>query len=413
MLAAREHVFRTHDIDSVAQLRARHAEGRVPELAAADVVVLVDGYGQLRADFPELEDAFVAVMQRAATFGIHLVLGLTRWSDLRMAHQSLVGTRVELRLNDPSESSIDRKLSATISPDTPGRVLLDDKRFAHVALPVLDVVPDEEVGEELERLAARTAASWSGPAAAPIRLLPGVVRPDDLPDRFDEPDAVPIGLRQDTMDAALWELLGDDQHLLVLGDARSGKSTLLRTIAAGLQDRFTSDEVTIAVVDVRGHVPAVVGDDYLAAHARTAQHARGLATSIAAELEKRPARDAATRATEPRIVLLVDDHDVIAAGGADPLEPLLPYLPSARDLKLHLVVARPVAGAGRALYTRSLQVTRDTGGSTLVLSGERSEGPLVGRVHAERFPPGRGRFVRRGANPFIVQVAQTVPPEDG
>ncbi|MBO9556324.1 type VII secretion protein EccCa [Cellulomonas sp.] len=412
MLAAREHAFRTHGIDSVAQLRARHAEGRVPELAAADVVVLVDGYGQLRSDFPELEDAFVAVMQRAATFGIHLVLGLTRWSDLRMAHQSLVGTRVELRLNDPAESSVDRKLSATISPDTPGRVLLDDKRFAHVALPVLDVVPDDEVGEELERLAARTAASWSGPGAAPIRLLPAVVHPSDLPDRFDEPDTVPIGLRQDTMDAALWELLSDDQHLLVLGDARSGKSTLLRTIAVGLQDRFTSDEVTIAVVDVRGHVPAVVGDDYLAAHARTAQHARGLATSIAAELDKRPGRDPATRAKEPRIVLLVDDHDVVAAGGADPLEPLLPYLPSARDLKLHLVVTRPVAGAGRALYTRSLQVTRDTGGSTLVLSGERSEGPLVGRVHAERFPPGRGRFVRRGVNPFIVQVAETPLPED-
>ncbi|WP_421741758.1 hypothetical protein [Cellulomonas sp.] len=96
---------------------------------------------------------FVAILQSAASYGMHLVLGLTRWSELRMAHQSLFGTRLELRLNDPSESSIDRRLSETISDQAPGRVLLDDKRFAQVALPVLDVVPDDDVGAELELLA--------------------------------------------------------------------------------------------------------------------------------------------------------------------------------------------------------------------------------------------------------------------
>ncbi|MFS0701950.1 type VII secretion protein EccCa [Cellulomonas sp. 179-A 4D5 NHS] len=407
MLALREQVFKARSIDSMAQLRVQHAAGRVPELDAADVVLLVDGYGQIRQDFEELEGAFVDLMLRAAGFGIHLVLGMTRWSELRMGHQALVGTRVELRLNDPAESSIDRKLSSTISVDTPGRVLLDSKNFAHVALPVLDVVPDEAVGDELEALARRTAQSWSGPAAAPIRLLPLHVDPAELPDAFDEPDVVPIGLRQDTMEAALWDFAGDDQHLLVLGDARSGKSTLLRTIARGLQARFSSDELAIAVVDVRGHVPGVIEDDYLAAHARNAAQARGLAASIAAELEKRPTRDAEQRAKEPRIVVLVDDHDIVAAGGDDPLAPLLPYMPSARDLGLHVVLTRPVAGASRAMYTQVIQTTRDTGGSVLLMSGERSEGQVVGRLYPERFPPGRGRFVRRGVAPYVVQVAAT------
>ncbi len=31
----------------------------------------------------------------------------------------------------------------------------------------------------------------------------------------------------------------------------------------------------------------------------------------------------------------------------------------------------------------------------------------MGRTYAERFPPGRGRFVRRGTPPHIVQVAFT------
>jgi len=199
-----------------------------------------------------LEDPFVDIMVRAASFGLHCVLGMTRWSELRMGHQALFGTRVELRLNDPAESSIDRKLSSLLSADTPGRVLLDSKRFAQVALPVRELVPDDEVGDELEALAGRTAMAWAGRRAAPIRLLPLRLSPDELPDEFDEPDVVPIGRRQDTMDFAFWELAGADQHLLVLGDADSGKSTLLRTIASGLMTRFTADELDIAVVDSRG-----------------------------------------------------------------------------------------------------------------------------------------------------------------
>lgn len=410
MLVQREAVFKDRGIDSLAQLRTLHGQGRLPELPAADIVLLVDGFGALRSDFEELEDLFVDIMQRASSYGVHLVLTLNRLNELRLAHQALFGNKLELRLNDPADSSIDRKLSAVLPKNTPGRALLAEKTLAQIALPVLDEVPDEEVAEELQQLARQAAHSWSGPAAAPIRLLPLELSPQELPDRFDEPDAVPIGLRQDTMEAALWDFLGEDQHLVVFGDTKCGKSSLLRTVATGLMDRFTADELAIAVIDIRGHVPSVIGDDYLAAHARTAQQARGLAASIAAELDERQARTPDERARSPRVVVLVDDYDIVSAGGTDPLMPLLPFLPSARDLGLHLIITRPVAGAGRAMYDRVLQVTRDTGGSLLLMSGERSEGQIMPRVYPERFPPGRGRFVRRGERPHIVQIA--LPPNE-
>ena len=405
MLAQREAVFADRGIDSLGELRTLHAQGRLPELPAADVLLLVDGFGALRSDFEELEEPFVDVMQRASSYGIHLVLTMTRFSELRLAHQALFGNRIELRLNDPADSGIDRKLSAVLPADAPGRALLSDKNLAQIALPVLDEVPDTEIADELQRLAGQAARSWNGPAAAPIRLLPLELSPDELPDRFDEPDAVPIGLRQDTMDAALWDFLGSDQHLVVLGDAKCGKTSLLRTVAAGLMERFTPDELAIAVIDIRGHVPSIIADDYLAAHARSAQQARGLTASIASELERRPGRSAEEHARAPRIVVLVDDYDIVGAGGTDPLGPLLAHLPSARDLKLHLIITRPVAGSSRAMYDRVLQVTRDTGGSVLLMSGERSEGQIIPRVYPERFPPGRGRFIRRGERPHIVQVA--------
>lgn len=405
MLATREQVFKEFAIDSTSQLRTRHAAGEIPQLASADVVVLVNGYGALRQEFDDLDAAFTSIMLRAAGFGVHIVLALSRWSELRIAHQSLFGTKIEMRLNDPAESQVDRNLARTIRSAAPGRALNDAGLIGHVALPVLETAEDAVLGDDVEALGRRVAASWAGPSAAPIRLLPHDLAPDALPDPVDEPDAIPFGLRQDTMSAALWEFQRKDQHLLVLGDARSGKSTALRMIATGLIDRYTPEELAIAVVDSRGHVAEVIPEAYLAAHARTAAQASGLASSIAIELAKRPQLNSAELATAPRIVMLVDDHDIISAGGIEHLAALAPHLPTARDSHFHLIVARPVAGSVRAMYGAFLQGIRDTGAAILLLSGDRSEGQILPRLHAEIFPPGRGRYVRRGEKPHVVQVA--------
>ncbi len=146
MLALREAVFRERSIDSLGLLRARHAAGQMPELISAEVVLLVDGVGLLRNDFEELETPLFDLLQRGGSFGIHLVLAMTRWNDIRMAQQPLIGSRYELRLNDPADSSIGRKLNAALRPDQPGRLLTDDSLFAQVALPVLDDAAEEDLG---------------------------------------------------------------------------------------------------------------------------------------------------------------------------------------------------------------------------------------------------------------------------
>ena len=411
MLAARENVFRDHSIDSLGMLRASHAAGEIPELISADVVLLVDGMAQLRTDFEELEAPLMDLMQRGGSYGIHVVLALTRWNDLRMAHQPLIGTKLELRLNDPGDSVIGRKLAATIRASQPGRVLTEASLFGQVALPVLDDTDDDALGDALEALAARTAASWEGPAAAPIRLLPTDFSPDELPDPLEERDRLPFGLRQDIMQPEFLELGVVDQHLLAFGDTRSGKTTLLRGLVRGLVDRSTPDELVIALMDLRGDIARDIPDEFLGGHATTAQEARSLAVAIAEELEKRretPTAGRGRRATKPegpRIVVVIDDFDILTAGGTEPLAPLMPFLPSARDLRLHVLLTRPVAGASRAMYDVVLQTLRDTGGTALVMSGERSEGQLLPQVYAEQMAPGRGRVVRRGERPRIVQVA--------
>lgn len=75
---------------------------------------------------------------------------------------------------------------------------------------------------------------------------------------------------------------------------------------------------------------------------------------------------------------------------------LTPYLASARDVGLHVVMTRRVSGASRGLYEPFTMSLRETGATGLVLSGDRSEGQLFPGVRAGVQPPGRGLLVRPG-----------------
>src|SRR5690606_9058558 len=89
----------------------------------------------------------------------------------------------------------------------------------------------------------------------------------------------------------------------------------------------------------------------------------------------------------------------------------LPYLAQARDVGLHLVVARRSGGAARAMYEPVLQRLRELQVPGLVMSGDPGEGPLVGSVAPEPLPPGRGWLVTRRHGRRLVQIA--LPPDAG
>lgn len=413
MLALREDLFREHGIDSVDQLRTLHAAGRLPELASAEILLVIDGFGALRDDFDELDDAIADILKRGGGYGIHVVAGMLRWNDARIAIQSNFGTRVELRLNDPGESGIDRKLAETLSPDEPGRVLTDGKLFAQVALPRTDGIDDTtDLGAVLERAARTVRATWNGEVAQPVRVLPQILEPHSLPGPAAEPTRVPIGLDQSALAPVLLDLFRHDQHLLVLGDSECGKTNLLRTVAHGLIDRYGEDDLVFAVMDPRRSLRGVVPEEFNGGYAYNSKLCAGLSTAITTELEKRlPDENARLEDLEPgnwgkgpRIVVLVDDYDVLTTAGQSPLSPFLPYIPSAVDIGLHFVLTRRVAGASRGMYEPLVQGLRESGASALLMAGDRSEGQLFPSVYASQQAPGRGVFIRRGQPNRLIQT---------
>jgi S-DNA-T family DNA segregation ATPase FtsK/SpoIIIE len=208
------------------------------------------------------------------------------------------------------------------------------------------------------------------------------------------------------------DLLGSDQHLLVFGEAESGKTGLARLIVRELIERHRDDEVVLALFDPRRTLLDVVPDAYLGAYAGTTSAAAGLATSLADELRERIPSDDVTPAqlkarswwTGPDIVVLIDDYDLLAPTGPGPLAALAEFLPQSRDLGLHVVLMRRSGGASRAIHEPFLQRLRELGATGLLLSGDRQEGQLWPGAYLSVQPPGRGLLVRRGQAPVRIQL---------
>ncbi|MDJ0345618.1 type VII secretion protein EccCb [Streptomyces sp. H10-C2] len=414
MLATREELFREHGIDSVDQLRSLRAQGRLPELGSTDVVLLIDGFGALRDEFAALDDVIADLLKRGSGYGIHVVGGMLRWNDVRIATQSMFGTQLELRLNDPSDSAIDRKLAETLSTDTPGRVLTNGKLFAQAALPRIDALPTTvDLGPALEDAARTVRATWHGEPAAPVRVLPTRLPASKLPALAAEPRKAPIGVDQDTLAPVLLDLFEHDQHLLILGDSECGKTNLLKLFAQQLIDRYTDEELVFAVFDPRRGLRGLIPEPYRGGYAHNGRISTALAAGIAKELDKRLPDESVDHDTlpdgpaftGPRIVILIDDYDILTTAGQQPLAAFLPYVSSAQDIGLHFVVARRVAGSSRALYEPFLTTLRETGTAALLMTGDRTEGQLFPGLYASAQPPGRGTLIRRGRPHQLIQTA--------
>ena len=107
---------------------------------------------------------------------------------------------------------------------------------------------------------------------------------------------------------------------------------------------------------------------------------------------------------------MVDDYDLVAGITVNPLSALLDLLPNARDIGLHLVIARRSGGAARAMFDPILARMRDLGATGLLMSAGVDEGVLMGGVRSAPLPPGRAVIAQRGRPQRVVQIGWSEPP---
>jgi DNA segregation ATPase FtsK/SpoIIIE, S-DNA-T family len=254
--------------------------------------------------------------------------------------------------------------------------------------------------------------AWTGPLPDPVRVLPPVLPAATLLEVPTAPGSIPFGRCESDFAPAVLDLFGADQHLLALGDSGTGKTNLLKLVAGVLIRQYSPDELVFAVFDPRRGLADVVPEPYRGGYAPNPALALQLAAAVGKELASRDPANGPKGwgAVAPRIVLLIDDYDILAASATQPLGPLVPYLAAGRDLGLHAAVTRRVGGAARGLYEPFILGVREAGCLALLMSGDRSEGQLIAGVRPTTLPVGRAQYLRPGEPARIVQTAYLEEP---
>ncbi|UMG93306.1 FtsK/SpoIIIE domain-containing protein [Nocardioides sp. TF02-7] len=397
----------------------------IPRLA-----IVIDEFASLKAELPDFVTGLVTIAQRGRSLGIHLVLATQRPSgvisnDIR-ANTNL---RIALRVTDESESKdvIDAPDSATIGADQPGRGYA---RLGHSSLlpfqagRVGGARPGAVVAAEAER---EEPLVW--PVGWTVVGHPAPARPKKEGKQTDEGDTdlsvlvdavrgatrlrgiteqhspwlpelpTPVGLARlrelaGTPDddrvvgwGAPWALedhpadqaqrprefvLGGSGHLYVVGGPRSGRSTALRTIAAGLAEVTRSRDLHLYGLDCGNG--ALLPPDRAAAHRRGRAAHRGRAREPAPGTARRGGQATPGRARPVR----VRRHRRAAAGRA-----------GRRAAALRRAAARPLGGLRlRPVRGRRGPPQRPDAGAAPGGRQRRRPGHGVGRPFAALRPGG-------------------------
>ncbi|WP_019926194.1 type VII secretion protein EccC [Nocardia sp. BMG111209] len=435
LLAQREQRFRELGIESIHEFRQRKAQSAQlpPEQQASDplsedqfgdVFLVVDGWATIRAEFDLLEPALNGLAAQGLSYGIHLMIAANRWPEIRPAVKDLVGTRLELRLGDPGDSEMDRRAATLVPAGRPGRGLTPDRLHMLIALPRLDSSSDAQTLSDSIATARRQLTELYGDRRAPgVRMLPlevpraqvlAAAARDGL---LMDAKHVVIGLSENEL-APLALDFDAQPHLLAFADVACGKTTLLRNIVLGIAENSTVTQARFILIDYRRTMLGLLEGHRLAGYSTSAQTAVGMLAEVAAFMSQRiPGADITPQQLRernwwsgPEIYIVVDDYDMVATGAANPIEPLLEFLPHARDIGLHLIVARRSGGAARALRDKVLAMLKDLSVDTLLMSAPKDEGKLMGDVRSAKLPPGRGTLVSRSGDNRMVQISYLPPP---
>lgn len=248
------------DLDPVVAQRAvralraelRHRERALTDAGVRDLrddpslvprlLVLVDEFATLVATFPELHEVFADVAARGRSLGVHLVLCTQHPASIvRDAIAANCPVRLSFRVTEASSGGIIGARARELVAAPPGRaVIVDD---AGARLLQVAVVDDDDITRVLQQWQGhpRAASTWCPP-------LPDYLERHEIPPRDN--DSI-VGDEVSAIEQVAFGVLDDpderrrvpatwrpprDGSLMVLGSSKSGRSTLLATLAASLPE---------------------------------------------------------------------------------------------------------------------------------------------------------------------------------
>ncbi|MCX4420980.1 type VII secretion protein EccCa [Streptomyces mirabilis] len=415
VMTRREEYFRSSGISSIAEFRTKRARGQISltDQPWGDVFLVIDGWGNFRADYEAVESIVLDIAARGLGYGIHLVLTASRSMEVRANLKDHLMNRLELRLGDTMDSELDRKVAVNVPTGVPGRGQAPGKLHFMGAVPRIDgLMSDTDLADATAALATEVSRHWQAPGAPEVRLLPREFPAQQLPPGDHSPHrGVAFALDEDNLEPVFVDF-EQDPFFLVFGESESGKSNLLRLLIKQLTERYSGDDCKLFVVDNRRSLLDVTPSTHLAEYIPMSNAMDHHMSALAELMQRRtPTADVTAQQLRerswwrgPTVYVVVDDYDLVSTSSGNPLGGLTELLPFARDVGVRFIIARSTAGAGRASYEPFMQRMKELGAQGVVLAGDPGEGDVLGGVRPRAMPAGRGVFVSRKRGKPLVQT---------
>ena len=350
-------------------------------------------------------------------YGIHVIVSTGSWLEVPLAMRDGLGLRLELKLHDARDSNVRvvgalRRPADAVPHDQPGRGLTMAAQHFLFAAPELD---------QVDVINAR----HPGVVAPPVRLLPTNLEPEAVGALYPGTGQVVIGQREEDLAPVVLDLAANPL-VMVFGDGKSGKTTLLRHIIRTVREHSTADQVAFTVLDRRLHLvdePLFPDNEYTPNIDRIIPAMLGLSNLIEARRPPAglsPAELAHWTYAGHTHYLIIDDVDQLPDSpatsgpfiGQRPWTNLIGLLSQAGDLGLRVIVTARATGSGHALMTSPLlRRLNDLQATTLMLSGNPQDS---GKIRGQRFmrmPPGRAMFLGDSDSPSYVQLVNPLVGE--
>src|SRR5690606_34429025 len=294
----------------------------------------------------------------------------------------------------------------SVPADQPGRGLTMAAEHFLFAKPDLSAIP-------------AINARHPGVSAPPVRLLPTQLAPEDLGPLYPAPEQVVIGQREEDL-APVSIDFAENPLLMVFGDNRSGKTTLLRHLIRTIRENSTPDQIAFTVIDRRLQLvdePLFPDNEYTANIDRVIPAMLGLSALI--EKRRPPAGLTARELSGWRYeghthYLIVDDVDQIPDSpavsgpfvGQRPWANLIGLLAEAGDQGLRVIETARATGSAHAVMTAPLlRRLNELQATTLMLSGNPQDSGKIRGHRFSRLPAGRAMLLDPDSDtPVFVQL---------
>lgn len=294
----------------------------------AAIVVVIDGYLNLKSMFEEEHNQFEQLLRAGGSFGIHFIVTANQITDMFDRIRNNFALGVALELADPSDYyfAVGRLRKPPVN-------LPEGRGFVKGNVPPLEfhtAFPAEGM-DEIER--ARTlrqqvqllADAWKGNRPQEIGTLPETVELEELLLKHEEnptplePLQVPVAISMDDL-VPFYVSLKDGPYFVVGSSIEGGKTSFLQTWLLSLAYFYPPEELEIYMVDFRpsdNGLALVAGLPHVKGYATEESELADVLKPIEEMLDKRvkPKGLQAVLATEkkeepkPAILLVIDDAD--------------------------------------------------------------------------------------------------------